>query len=71
MKKWIGLLFIFNLAVFAYFNVAGLSNKPSQPTAVSGNTNEIKLLSPTEIAALAEKPVVLSPADTPSAPIAK
>ncbi len=71
MKKWIGLLFILNLAIFAYFNLAGLSNKPSQPTAISDNTSEIKVLSPADIAALPEKPVVPSPADTPSAPQAK
>ena len=73
MKKWIALLLILNLAIWAYFNLAQFSAKPTESASGSAATSadEIKILSPADIALLPEKPVELSPAITPSTPDAK
>jgi hypothetical protein len=70
MKKWIALLLILNLAIWAYFNLADFGTKPTEAAheSASSSTNDIKILSPAEIALLPEKPVELSPAITPSVP---
>lgn len=68
MKKWIALLLILNLAIWAYFNLAQFSAKPTESASGSASASEsdIKILSPADIALLPEKPVELSPAITPS-----
>jgi hypothetical protein len=73
MKKWIALLLIINLAIWAYFNLAQFSAKPTQSASGSAslNASDIKILSPADIALLPEKPVELSPAITPSTPDTK
>jgi len=73
MKKWIALLLILNLAIWAYFNLAQFSAKPTESASGSASASEsdIKILSPAEIALLPEKPVELSPAITLSTPDAK
>jgi hypothetical protein len=73
MKKWIALLLILNLAIWAYFNLAQFSAKPTQSTSGSAslNASDIKILSPADITLLPEKPVKLSPAITPSTPDTK
>ena len=73
MKKWIALLLILNLVIWAYFNLAQFSAKPTESASGSAYTSadEIKILSPTDIALLPEKPVELSSAITPSTPDTK
>ena len=73
MKKWIALLLILNLAIWAYFNQAQFSAKPTESASGSASASEsdIKILSPADIALLPEKPVELSPAITPSTPDTK
>jgi hypothetical protein len=73
MKKWIALLLIINLAIWAYFNLAQFSAKPTESASGSSSSgaSDIKILSPADIALLPEKPVELSPAITPSTPDAK
>ena len=73
MKKWIALLLILNLAIWAYFNQAQFSAKPTESASgsASASADEIKILSPAEIALLPEKPVESSPAITPSTPDTK
>ncbi len=73
MKKWIALLLILNLAIWAYFNLAQFSAKPTETASgsASASADKIKILSPAEIALLPERPVELSPAITPSTPDTK
>ncbi len=73
MKKWIALLLILNLAIWAYFNLAQFSAKPTETSSgsASASADEIKILSPADITLLPEKPVELSPAITPSPPDTK
>lgn len=73
MKKWIALLLIINLAIWAYFNLAQFSAKPTESASgsASSGASDIKILSPADIALLPEKPVELSPAITPSTPDTK
>ncbi|MFM2395933.1 MAG: hypothetical protein RLZZ434_515 [Pseudomonadota bacterium] len=73
MKKWIALLLILNLVIWAYFNLAQFSAKPTESASgsASASADEIKILSPADIALLPEKPVELSPAITPGTPDAK
>lgn len=73
MKKWIALLLIINLAIWAYFNLAQFSAKPTESASGSApaRASDIKILSPADIALLPAKPVELSPAITPSTPDTK
>ncbi len=73
MKKWIALLLILNLAIWAYFNLSQFSAKPTETASgsASASADKIKILSPAEIALLPERPVELSPAITPSTPDTK
>ncbi|CAN4271106.1 hypothetical protein MCEREM3_00890 [Methylophilaceae bacterium] len=73
MKKWIALLLILNLAIWAYFNLAHFSAKPTESASgsASASASDIKILSPAEIALLPEKPVEFSPVITPSTPDTK
>ena len=70
MKKWIALLLILNLAIWAYFNLAQFSAKPTESASGSASASEsdIKILRPAVIALLPQKPAELSPAITPSTP---
>ncbi|CAN1514227.1 hypothetical protein MCEORH2_00924 [Methylophilaceae bacterium] len=73
MKKWIALLLIINLAIWAYFNLAQFSAKPTESAndSAPARASDIKILSPADIALLPAKPVELSPAITPSTPDTK
>jgi len=73
MKKWIALLLILNLAIWAYFNLAQFIAQPTESASnsPSPSASGIKILSPAEIALLPVKPVELSPAIVPNTPDTK
>jgi len=73
MKKWIALLLILNLAIWAYFNLAQFNAQPTESASnsASPSASGIKILSPADIALLPVKPVELSPAIVPSTPNTK
>lgn len=73
MKPWITLLVLLNLGIWAYFNLAQFVSKPPESASPStpASANEIKILSPADIALLPAKPVESSPAITPTVPDTK